>query len=263
MPIHFSCANCSKSYRVDDTLAGRKATCKACGRPMQVPMEERATKAVAVEAGPMIDWDAIAAASSQPVAAVPMARVKKKTMRQFGSSSDSINPYRVARLIFGIAFVAASIGLAIGVWKISSMARTPDTLIHRRIAQGLYLSLCVIFGTFGFNFIRKKTTHVEMTTPFLHSISRPMRVLYAVSCVAFLMVLLMGELIHKDVAALILVVLGGGTVARGIGKLMEEKKREEKNPSLFALDRLIVGLLPLFLAAPYWIWKMNKVMNEP
>lgn len=35
--IEFSCDSCQKQFRVDDKLAGRKATCKKCGNPIVVP----------------------------------------------------------------------------------------------------------------------------------------------------------------------------------------------------------------------------------
>jgi hypothetical protein len=37
MPIAFVCPRCGKSYSVDDSLAGRKGRCAACGRAMTVP----------------------------------------------------------------------------------------------------------------------------------------------------------------------------------------------------------------------------------
>ncbi len=37
MPISFSCGQCGKDYAVSDGLAGKRATCKACGFKMTVP----------------------------------------------------------------------------------------------------------------------------------------------------------------------------------------------------------------------------------
>ncbi len=37
MPISFSCGQCGKDYAVSDGLAGKRATCKACGNKMTVP----------------------------------------------------------------------------------------------------------------------------------------------------------------------------------------------------------------------------------
>ncbi|MFT3785735.1 MAG: PrsW family glutamic-type intramembrane protease [Tepidisphaeraceae bacterium] len=39
MSIQFSC-DCGKRYKLDDTLAGKKAKCKACGATLTVPMPE-------------------------------------------------------------------------------------------------------------------------------------------------------------------------------------------------------------------------------
>ena len=37
MTIEFECPDCSREYRVKDTLAGRGVTCKDCGTKINVP----------------------------------------------------------------------------------------------------------------------------------------------------------------------------------------------------------------------------------
>ncbi len=37
MPISFACGQCGRSYRVDDTLGGRRVACKSCGAPLDIP----------------------------------------------------------------------------------------------------------------------------------------------------------------------------------------------------------------------------------
>lgn len=37
MAISFSCMNCAKKYKVDDSLAGKTAKCQGCGQPIKIP----------------------------------------------------------------------------------------------------------------------------------------------------------------------------------------------------------------------------------
>ncbi len=37
MAISFSCINCAKKYKVDDSLAGKTAKCQGCGQPIKIP----------------------------------------------------------------------------------------------------------------------------------------------------------------------------------------------------------------------------------
>src|ERR1700752_336097 len=37
MTIEFDCPSCRKTYKVRDELAGKKATCSACKKPLVVP----------------------------------------------------------------------------------------------------------------------------------------------------------------------------------------------------------------------------------
>lgn len=50
MAIAFACPDCSKTFKVDDDLAGRKATCKKCGTKFRIPASELETVAAGVAA---------------------------------------------------------------------------------------------------------------------------------------------------------------------------------------------------------------------
>lgn len=50
MAIAFACPDCSKTFKVDDSLAGRKATCKKCGTKFRIPASELETVAAGVAA---------------------------------------------------------------------------------------------------------------------------------------------------------------------------------------------------------------------
>src|SRR5438094_4752476 len=45
MPIKFSCPNCAKSFTVKDQLAGKRANCPACKKPLSVPKPSAASAA--------------------------------------------------------------------------------------------------------------------------------------------------------------------------------------------------------------------------
>jgi hypothetical protein len=47
MPIHAVCDHCAKIYNLSSTLAGKRVTCKACGRPLRVPEPATQTPAPA------------------------------------------------------------------------------------------------------------------------------------------------------------------------------------------------------------------------
>ncbi|SIO64770.1 hypothetical protein SAMN05444166_7404 [Singulisphaera sp. GP187] len=37
MPIPFACERCGKCYRVEDSAAGKRGTCKQCGHAFTIP----------------------------------------------------------------------------------------------------------------------------------------------------------------------------------------------------------------------------------
>ena len=45
MPIRFKCGKCAKVYQVDDSYAGRRSKCKACGNVLTVPTPQPTTPA--------------------------------------------------------------------------------------------------------------------------------------------------------------------------------------------------------------------------
>jgi hypothetical protein len=76
MPISFSCSGCSKTYLVSDGLAGKRATCKACGTRMVIPVPTAAARPVPIvsanEARPPVRPTSARPASVP--AAAPVAR---------------------------------------------------------------------------------------------------------------------------------------------------------------------------------------------
>lgn len=261
MSISFSCMECGKLYRVDERLAGKTASCKACKKPMQIPKLEAASSDAAANDGLMIDWSAIAQTKEESLAKA--VNISISAERKRGIDFGNTNPYRVARIIFGTLFVTAALALAVVIWKQSTMDAPADGALRRIAWRFTAFGIACALLVAGGKMIINPTTREEHNAPFLSSISKPVRWGYPLLCVAFLVVLLAGSPIAIDLSALALVIVGGGTVGRGIGKLFGEEKKRHESYSIRALDHLIIGLIPLLFAAPYWVWKVNKVLSEP
>src|SRR4051794_18747905 len=129
MSISFTCDFCSRKYRVDDGLAGRKVKCKECGTDLTVPASPVAAASSASAKPPArdlygLDDDESAAPLPPPsrpgYSAEPSAPGKPKRGRKRSSapSGDPDATIRTANtlMIFGVlSFVLPFFGLQIKV----------------------------------------------------------------------------------------------------------------------------------------------------
>ena len=51
MPIEIKCDSCGKRYRAPDKAAGRRVTCKSCGKTIPVPAAQEDDVLAAIESG--------------------------------------------------------------------------------------------------------------------------------------------------------------------------------------------------------------------
>ena len=126
MPISFACDFCSRKYRVDDGLAGRKVKCKDCGTDLTIPSGRTAAVAAKPKPAPEVDLYGLedepalpplprAGSQAEPEEASSGGRRRRRT--RASSSDDSGEGLRKAGttlLIFGgLSFVLPLVGLQI------------------------------------------------------------------------------------------------------------------------------------------------------
>ena len=125
MPISFACDFCSRKYRVDDGLAGRKVKCKDCGTDLTIPSAR--TAAVAPKPKPAPAPDLYGLEDEPALPPLPRAGYQaepeesssggRRRRRRASSSDDSGEGLRKAGttlLIFGgLSFVLPLVGLQI------------------------------------------------------------------------------------------------------------------------------------------------------
>lgn len=71
--IEIACPSCQKRYRLKDTMAGKKAKCKECGQPFQIPQPAAPVIEAEVVEAEVVQAEVVAAPASNPGATAGQA----------------------------------------------------------------------------------------------------------------------------------------------------------------------------------------------
>jgi uncharacterized protein (TIGR00266 family) len=119
--IKFACPSCQKGYRVKDELAGRKAKCKACGEPMQVP---------ALEAQ-------LAVATPSPVAAGPPAAQGPKSTDVLTGTTPNLRYEISQRPDFSLVKIDLDSGSKVFAEPSAMVSMTPSVNLEAGFKGGI------------------------------------------------------------------------------------------------------------------------------
>lgn len=116
MPITFTCGGCGRRYSVDESLVGKRGSCKACGQKFTIPGTDVAT-APASSSSP----------AESPAQAGPLPR---------GQSGPAVRPVAVkeplankaprGRMILLASGIGGIVGIAAILWALRSTRDQPD-----------------------------------------------------------------------------------------------------------------------------------------
>ncbi|MEX2212782.1 MAG: hypothetical protein WD768_01555 [Phycisphaeraceae bacterium] len=261
MSLSFSCSGCGKHYKVADELAGKRFKCKACGQAITVPDPLAEMDRDEGLAGAPIDWNGIAQTEEQvqvePIAAAKAPRVPFKMPKM------EINSYRLARLLIGIVLCVAG-GLLILLVFTHATADNPsfknenDRRKTQMMFGGIGFALLVLGGSLSI----LPTSEEEKNSPLLSSLSPKLKWGYPGASVAFLILLLaQGDQLATQLAALALVIVGVLTIFSGLKMFMADKESRRFKPA--STDRVLIGLVPLLVAVPFWIYRLQYMIANP
>ena len=143
MPITFECPSCQKSYRVQDTHAGKKFRCKNCESVISVPFEEvEILEEDEDDWGEDDSWNAPPASSNvpkkRPGSAKRRPKSKGRSSRRRSNSSDSM-PVSLM-VVLGVMGLVILINIG-GV--LTSIAENPAYAVGRGMVTAIQLALLI------------------------------------------------------------------------------------------------------------------------
>ena len=144
MPITLECPGCRKSYRVQDTHAGKKIRCKSCETIIHIPYEEvEVLDEEEDDWGDDEPWNAPSESSlpkRRPSASQRRAK-SKRSSRKRSSASDSMPEGLIVVLVMLGVFIALSGLILIGEVARGQMGKAGVTGFRIAIEVALILGL--------------------------------------------------------------------------------------------------------------------------